>query len=400
MKKSNNDQNNSNTAISIQNISKSFNIPTEARNSIKNLFINAFKKNTFNKLEILKDISFNVEYGEFYGIVGRNGSGKSTLLKLLAGIYTPETGKVTINGKLTPFIELGVGFNPELTGKENVFLNGALLGFSRKEMRRIYNKIVDFSELHEFMDQKLKNYSSGMQVRLAFSIAIQAESDILLFDEVLAVGDASFQRKCADTFEKYRADKKTVIIVTHDMESVRKFCTKALLISDGKIINVGDPNTIATHYSQLNQEITDKETQRNNSLTQNNSRVKAFITNENNKSVESYSYGSKLVVKLKWPKSMKVQNVGIALLKESGEYIYGSNTFNQNGLKLASRDSIQYELGLNIGEGRYHLSYAVFGSSNEDIVEFIQNGPSFIVTAKPNTSWEGITRLSSKWYTS
>lgn len=194
MKKSNTTINVTNVAISVKQMSKSFAVPTEARNSIKNLFISVFKKNEYKKLDILKDINFEIQQGEFFGVVGRNGSGKSTLLKLLAGIYTPDKGSIDINGKLTPFIELGVGFNPELTGKENVYLNGALLGFSRREMSRIYNKIVDFAELHDFMDQKLKNYSSGMQVRLAFSIAIRAESEILLLDEVLAVGDTVFQK--------------------------------------------------------------------------------------------------------------------------------------------------------------------------------------------------------------
>jgi ABC-2 type transport system ATP-binding protein len=181
-------------AIKVENVSKTFKLPHEKANSLKSAVVNFWHSDrTFENQKALSDISFEVKKGEFFGIVGRNGSGKSTLLKLLAGIYTPSKGEIRINGKLTPFIELGVGFNPELTGRENVFLNGALLGFSRKEMEVMYEDIVKFAELRRFMDQKLKNYSSGMQVRLAFSIAIRAQSDILVLDEVLAVGDSNFQ---------------------------------------------------------------------------------------------------------------------------------------------------------------------------------------------------------------
>src|SRR6185312_1957927 len=165
-----------------------------------------------------------------------------------AGIYPPTSGSIHVNGKLTPFIELGVGFNPELTGRENVYLNGALLGFNRREMEGMYKDIVSFAELGKFMDQKLKNYSSGMQVRLAFSIAIRAKSDILLIDEVLAVGDASFQQKCFDYFYKLKQDKRTVVFVSHDMGAVERFCDRAVLIEDGKLIAEGDKQEVIKHY--------------------------------------------------------------------------------------------------------------------------------------------------------
>ena len=192
-----------NNAILVENVSKSFKLPKDNHNGIKQLLINTItgrRKKGYEKQRVLKNVSFEIQKGEFYGIVGRNGSGKSTLLKLLAQIYTPEKGSVKVNGSLTPFIELGVGFNPELTGRENVYLNGALLGFSKSEVEAMYEDIVSFAELSRFMDQKLKNYSSGMQVRLAFSIAIRAKSDILLLDEVLAVGDEAFQQKCFEYF--------------------------------------------------------------------------------------------------------------------------------------------------------------------------------------------------------
>lgn len=239
-------------AISVENISKTFKLPHEKHNSIKSNFINfRGKKRTFEVQKALEDISFEIKKGEFFGIVGRNGSGKSTLLKLLADIYVPTTGRVKVNGSLTPFIELGVGFNPELTGRENVFLNGALLGFNRQQMQAMYNDIVQFAELKRFMDQKLKNYSSGMEVRLAFSIAIKVNSDILLLDEVLAVGDAAFQKKCFDYFRKLKKDKKTVVFVSHDMNAIREYCDRAILIEKGSILMSGTPDKVAQEYTKL-----------------------------------------------------------------------------------------------------------------------------------------------------
>ncbi len=239
-------------AIKVSNVSKTFILPHEKHTSLKSAFINFYKrKKGYEKQQVLNNVSFEVKKGEFFGIVGRNGSGKSTLLKLISGIYTPDTGSIEINGKLVPFIELGVGFNPELTGRENVFLNGALLGFSRKEMEAMYDEIVEFAELERFMDQKLKNYSSGMQVRLAFSIAIRAKADILVLDEVLAVGDEAFQKKCYEYFAELKRNKKTVILVTHDMTSVQRFCSRAMLIDGGDVIENGNPAHVAQKYSEL-----------------------------------------------------------------------------------------------------------------------------------------------------
>lgn len=240
-------------AIKAENVSKVFKLPHEKNSSIKSVFVNLLSRQKgFELQRALDDLSFEIKKGEFFGIVGRNGSGKSTLLKLLAGIYTPSSGQVRVLGSLTPFIELGVGFNPELTGRENVFLNGALLGFSRKEMKLMYKDIVEFAELNRFMDQKLKNYSSGMQVRLAFSIAIQAKSDILILDEVLAVGDLDFQKKCYNYFTSLKQASQTVVIVTHDMSAIRRYCTRAAIINDGKLIHIGNPDEIAKLYEEIN----------------------------------------------------------------------------------------------------------------------------------------------------
>ena len=247
----------SEVALSVEHVSKSFRLPTEQATGLKQAFINWTKGiKGYKEQKVLKDISFEVHKGDFFGIVGRNGSGKSTLLKLISGIYVPDEGKIRYQGKLVPFIELGVGFNPELTGRENVYLNGALLGFTREEIDAMYDDIVDFAELGEFMDQKLKNYSSGMQVRLAFSVAIKAQGDILVLDEVLAVGDEAFQRKCDTFFANIKKDPtKTVILVTHDMSAVKKYCNKAILIKDGNIIVSGDKDEVADKYSLENLQV-------------------------------------------------------------------------------------------------------------------------------------------------
>lgn len=245
---------NNNIAVRVNHVSKSFKLPTESSSSLRTTLVNRFKGiKGYTEQKVLKDISFDVEKGDFFGIVGRNGSGKSTLLKIISQIYVPEKGKVDVNGKLVSFIELGVGFNPELTGRENVYLNGAMLGFSESEVDDMYQEIVDFAELHKFMNQKLKNYSSGMQVRLAFSVAIQAKSDILVLDEILAVGDEAFQRKSQEFFDEIRQDKdKTVILVTHDMNAIQRYCNKVVYIKDGYLDRAETIQDVTTHYSEDN----------------------------------------------------------------------------------------------------------------------------------------------------
>ncbi len=239
-----------NIAVKVEHVSKFFKLPTESTQSLRTTMVNRFRGiKGYKEQHVLKDISFEVKKGDFFGILGRNGSGKSTLLKIISQIYYPEKGSVTVDGKLVSFIELGVGFNPELTGRENVYLNGALLGFSRDEIDAMYDDIVDFAELRDFMNQKLKNYSSGMQVRLAFSVAIKAQGDVLILDEVLAVGDEAFQRKCNDYFVERKKSGKTTILVTHDMGAVKKYCNKAVLIEHGLVKAIGNPENVANQYS-------------------------------------------------------------------------------------------------------------------------------------------------------
>ncbi|HEX8974753.1 MAG TPA: ABC transporter ATP-binding protein, partial [Patescibacteria group bacterium] len=234
----------SNIAIQINNVSKTFKIPHEKITSLRGAAVSVFKKKSYEEFKALDDVSFEIKKGEFFGVIGRNGSGKSTLLKILAGIYKPTKGKVKVSGLISPFLELGIGFNPELSGRDNIYLNATVLGLSKKEIDEKFDSIVAFSELKRFIDQKLKNYSSGMQVRLAFSVSIHANREILLMDEVLAVGDTNFQSKCLTEFNRYKEMGKTVILVTHDIATVQRYCDRALLLRNGKIVKIGSAEEV------------------------------------------------------------------------------------------------------------------------------------------------------------
>jgi ABC-type polysaccharide/polyol phosphate transport system ATPase subunit len=238
--------------IEARAVEKTFRIPHVRVDSIKERVSHPFSLRDYRELHALRNTSFDVNEGEFFGIVGRNGSGKSTLLKILASIYRADGGSVRIAGRLAPFIELGVGFNPELTSRENVVLNGVLMGLSRQEAARTLDTVLDFADLRDFIDLKLKNYSSGMMARLAFAVMVEADADIMLIDEVLAVGDAAFAQKCMDVFRQRRAAGKTIVLVTHDMSTVLEFCDRAMLIDDGEPRYIGDPEEAALRYYRLN----------------------------------------------------------------------------------------------------------------------------------------------------
>jgi ABC-2 type transport system ATP-binding protein len=239
-------------AVVVDGVHKTFRLPHERVHTLKERALHPFRRSGHQTLRALRDVSFAVEPGEFFGIVGRNGSGKSTLLKCMAGIYATDSGGIYVNGRMSTFIELGVGFNPDLPARDNVMINATMLGLSPREARRRFDQIIAFAELEDFVDLKLKNYSSGMMVRLAFSVMIQVDAEILLIDEVLAVGDASFQQKCFDEFGRIRTSGTTVLLVTHDMGAVQRFCDRAMLLEHGKIVELGEPEHVGQRYLQLN----------------------------------------------------------------------------------------------------------------------------------------------------
>jgi ABC-type polysaccharide/polyol phosphate transport system ATPase subunit len=237
--------------IEAADLRKSFLIPHDRRSRLKEHIVNPFRRTMYERNQALSGVTFEVQKGEFFGVIGANGSGKSTLLKILAGIYRADAGTVRINGRLSPFIELGVGFNPELSARENVEINAMLLGLTRRQLKERFDHILEFAGLQRFVDQKLKNYSSGMLLRLAYSIAIQVPFDILLLDEVLAVGDAAFQAKCFETFETMREEGKTIVFVSHDLDTVARFCERALLLHGGGVQAVGEPQGVIDAYRDL-----------------------------------------------------------------------------------------------------------------------------------------------------
>ena len=239
-------------AIEVKDLHKSFRMPSHRVSTIKERAVRPFSPIEYTTLHALRGISFRVAKGEFMGIAGRNGSGKTTLLKLLASIYRADSGRLRVAGSLAPLIELGVGFNPNLTARENVLLNGVMMGMTPREARGRFDKIIEFAELEEFVEMKLKNYSSGMSMRLAFAVMVQSNADVLMVDEVLAVGDASFAQKCADEFQRLHNEGRTILLVTHSMESLRSLCDHAILIEDGVIELDGDPADVANRYLQIN----------------------------------------------------------------------------------------------------------------------------------------------------
>lgn len=385
--------NDNDIAISVTSINKNFKLPHEKHNSLKSRFVNIFDgRMKYKKQEALKDISFEIKKGEFFGIIGRNGSGKSTLLKLMAGIYAPNGGNIQVNGKLTPFIELGVGFNPELSGRENVFLNGALLGFSRKEMERKYKHIVEFAELEEFMDQKLKNYSSGMQVRLAFSIAVQSQSSILLFDEVLAVGDANFQKKCYDVFKKIKNEGKTVVLVTHDMSAVEQYCDRAILIEKGNVVAEGDPRKITKSYNDLNLEVIDKnldDSPYEGDHTKRQSQhalIEKIWLEKNSKKTRALGPEDKISVRIKISALEEIKNpvVGITIKDQVGKPLFATNTkafsIETGEFKKGDKFLAKIEIDNIFSDGNYYIVPGITSEDTETPYDSIEDGHRFSVS--------------------
>jgi ABC-type polysaccharide/polyol phosphate transport system ATPase subunit len=239
-------------AVSIEGVSKTFRLPHQQYSTLKERALHPFRSTDYDELHAVKDVTLEIATGEFFGIVGRNGSGKSTLLKCIAGIYGVDTGRISIAGRLSPFIELGVGFNMDLTARDNVVINAIMLGLSRRQARARFDEVIAFAELEEFVDLKLKNYSSGMLVRLAFATSIEVDAEILLIDEVLAVGDAAFQQKCFEEFYRLKREGRTIVFVSHDMYSVERFCNRAMLMERGSMVQIGEPRAIGRAYHKLN----------------------------------------------------------------------------------------------------------------------------------------------------
>ena len=409
-----------NIAIQVKNVSKTFRIPHEKVTSLRSAAISAFKKKSYEEFKALDDVSFDVKKGEFFGIIGRNGSGKSTLLKVLAGIYQADKGKVKINGMISPFLELGIGFNPELSGRDNVYLNATVLGMTKKQIDEKFDDIVKFSELERFIDQKLKNYSSGMQVRLAFSVSIHANRDILLMDEVLAVGDSNFQRKCIDIFKEYRTHNKTVVLVTHDISAVRKYCSRGLLLHDGKISKIGNVDDVCDEYIVKNMtanarvELQEKEIMSKNEASRekelrlrlkgkNQSIVSVVAFNKNKKELFTLTRGDSFHIDLEVDLKEIPENLNIAVqLFDRGTncFISGNNTqldrfvcdwkVGKNHVRVDLRE-------VNLNNGAFYIKAVLFQYhpiNNVILDELIYEN---VIVVRTNGASSSAVYLDHKW---
>jgi ABC-2 type transport system ATP-binding protein len=374
-------------AIQVEDLHKTFRIPTHRVDSLKERVIRPFSGRDYNELHALDGVSFEIRQGEFFGIVGRNGSGKSTLLKLLASIYRADSGKIRMAGRLAPFIELGVGFNLELNARDNVVLNGVMIGLTPQETRERLDAVVEFAELTEFIDLKLKNYSSGMLVRLAFSVMMEADADILLIDEVLAVGDAAFQQKCADAFQEMKAAGKTIILVTHEMSTVERYCHRAMLIDDGQINYIGDPAEVGRRYLRLNfeREVEGKGTPRSGA-SEELRLLDAGLEDAESKQEPSVEQGDKIRLRfeLEALEDLPGLGVGYSLANADGINVFqsGSHLRRADGsTAIAAGEKVQFRLELEnlLVPGRYFVHLGINRIAEKRVSLYVHNAADFVV---------------------
>jgi ABC-type polysaccharide/polyol phosphate transport system ATPase subunit len=378
-------------ALAAEGVNKWFRIPEERSHTLKERALHPLRRSRHEPLHALKDISFEVQPGEFFGIVGRNGSGKSTLLKCLAGIYRTDTGRMWRDGRMSTFIELGVGFNPDLAAFDNVVLNGIMLGLSPKDARARYERVIEFAELEEFQELKLKNYSSGMHVRLAFSVAIQVDADILLIDEVLAVGDAAFQQKCFDVFNRMREEGRTMVFVTHDMGAVTRFCHRAMLLERGEMVSLGDPTEVADRYLEIafgravGYEDPDVGSARMGDGSARVSEVWLGDNREERRAVAPQSEPLTLKVLVRFNKPVLDPAVTLTLLNEQRQPVVVATTSQDQersgGFQAHEWAVFGFSLHNMLAPGRYHTVVTItHRGEGVDVIDRFAGGLSFVVT--------------------
>jgi ABC-type polysaccharide/polyol phosphate transport system ATPase subunit len=377
-------------AVVARSVSKSFTVPEERRHTLKERALHPRRRIRSQRFQALNDISFAVEPGEFFGIAGRNGSGKSTLLKCIAGIYGAQ-GDIWVRGRVSTFIELGIGFNPDMAAKDNVVMNGIMLGLSPREARRRFEAVIEFAELQEFRDLKLKNYSSGMHVRLAFSVAIQVDADILLIDEVLAVGDAAFQQKCFDVFSDLRDKGKTILFVTHDMGALQRFCHRALLLERGTPVYLGEPHDVAERYLEINfGRDTDPEGATTSAESdQGEARVmEAWVEDEYGNRQTTARQGARITLRARVAFFIDVEDPAISVYIHNDQhqavFVASSSASQDRTGRFAAGDQTVFSFSFDnvLAPGRYNpvfnLAHRGFGL---DTIDRFEGSFSFLVTA-------------------
>ncbi len=381
-------------AIQVEELYKSFRIPTQRVDSLKERVVHPFASRDYRELRALDGISFEINQGEFFGIVGRNGSGKSTLLKLLASIYRADRGTIRIAGRMAPFIELGVGFNHDLTARENVVLNGVMMGLTPREVRNRLDAVIEFAELTEFIDLKLKNYSSGMLVRLAFSLMLQVDADVLLIDEVLAVGDASFQQKCADVFHEMKSEGRTIVLVTHEMATVETFCHRAMLVADGRIRQIGDPAAVGREYLRLNFEQEGQQPQAGVEPVESEDvqMIEAQVEQRDGTAVNSLEHGEtiRLRVVLEAKRDLPGLDVGFLVANADGIGVFNFGIPVGEGegprdLAAGQRVTVTASLENQLAAGRYSVHCGVNRAFDGGIALYVPDAIDFLVFGGPQT---------------
>lgn len=392
-------------AVDVSGIVKEFRVPHEKVSSLKGHATRMFRRVPVTKYKVLDNINFTINRGEFFSIIGSNGSGKSTLLKILAGIYVPTRGSITHNGTLTTMIELGVGFNFELSGRDNIFLNASLFGMSRAEVETVYDKIVEFAEIEEFIDQKVKNYSSGMQVRLAFAIAIQAKADIIVVDEVLAVGDATFQQKCFDVFRELKSTGKTIIFVSHDLGAVQDFSDRVLLLNKSQQIGIFKPLEAIKKYQELNRDELEQASDafgtagtgaKIDKTRPHISSVK--LLNKSGQPTKVLKLGDECLVKVKVANpGMEKIEVGASVVRNDGVYCFGTNTEVESiNVPVAKEVTATIRLrDLPFQKGTYNIVVGIFSEHCRVTHEMRLNASQFRVLQDDRT--EGLVALKRTW---
>jgi ABC-type polysaccharide/polyol phosphate transport system ATPase subunit len=380
-------------AIQVEDLHKSFRIPTHRVDSLKERVVRPFATRDFRDLHALDGISFEIRQGEFFGIVGRNGSGKSTLLKLLASIYRADRGRIRIAGRLAPFIELGVGFNHDLSARENVVLNGVMMGLTPREMRGRLDAIIEFAELSDFVDLKLKNYSSGMLVRLAFAVMMEADADVLLIDEVLAVGDASFQQKCADAFHQMKAMGKTIVLVTHEMATVEAYCHRAMLISEGQIQHLGDPAEIGREYLRLNfEQDADAGAGPGPAESEEVRLLDARLEDGGGGAATNLEHGERIRLRLELEVKRDLPGLDVGFLVANadgvGVFNFGIPVGEGEGSRqvlAGQRVTVRAEIENQLAAGRYFIHCGINRAFEGGIALYVSNAIDFLVFGGPQT---------------
>jgi len=403
----------SDPVIRVEGVSKRFRIPLDRSTTLKYRLSHFRSSSRYRDLMALHDVTFDVDAGEFLGITGPNGCGKSTLLKILSRIYSPDSGEIALAGRVAPFLELGVGFNPELTARENIFLGGAVLGLTRSELAGRVRGILEFAELEEFADQKVKNFSSGMAVRLAFTVSIQADADILLMDEVLAVGDARFQEKCFDVFSDYKRQGRTVILVSHDLNALNLYCDRVLLIQKGEVVADGPAGAVTSQYRRIVGAMSEAEDHdhhhqpalatANRWGTRDVEITGVRLMDDTGNEHSSFATGGELSIALDYIVHANVKEFvfGLSFKRSDGITLSDPNTQSANCRVTASppgsRGSITYTIPhVNLLAAKYEVTAIVYDGSLNHAFDRIEDVLSFRVVDDRGRS--GMVELGGTWY--